>query len=137
MRVELAAHQPNFVALAVDSLGQKKLSKNPLRPTAPEATKYEITHVGPKIEYRPAGAPSSEPPAWTFEFSRKEIHLTSLYYAQNPPPALLLNINVNISRATLLGLTNDDGSVRLPALRSRHCRGEGFCYARADRPPPI
>ena len=59
MRVELAAHQPNFVALSVDSLGQKKLSKNPLRPPEEEATKYEIAHVGPKIEYRAAGATAS------------------------------------------------------------------------------
>ncbi|HVA00758.1 MAG TPA: hypothetical protein VMV34_03790 [Terriglobia bacterium] len=116
MRVELAAHQPSFVALAVDSLGQKKLSANPLRLPAANATKYEITHAGSKIEYRPVGAPASEPPAWTFEFSTKEIRLTSTYSAQNPPPPLLLDINVNISRATLLGLMNNDGSVRLPAL---------------------
>ena len=116
MRVELAAHQPAFVALAVDSLGQRKLSANPLRPPDTTRTKYEITRVGPKIEYRPVGAPASEPPAWTFEFSQKEIHLTSIYSAKSPPPLLLLNINVNISRATLLGLMDDDASVRLPAL---------------------
>ena len=116
MRVELAAHQPSFVALAVDSLGQKKLSANPLRLPAANATKYEITHAGSKIEYRPVGAPASEPPAWTFELSTKNIHLTSTYSAKNPPPPLLLDINVNISRATLLGLMNNDGSVHLPAL---------------------
>lgn len=116
MRVELAAHQPNFAALAVDSLGQKKLSTNPLRPPAATQNRYEITHVGPKIEYRPAGSPSSEPPAWTFEFSRKEIHLTSLYSRENPPRPIVLNINANIVPATLLGLMNNDGDVRLPAL---------------------
>jgi hypothetical protein len=116
VRVELAAHQPNFVALAVDSLGQKKLSANPLRPPAAEGMKYEITHAGSKVEYRAVGAPPSEPAAWTFEFSKKEIHLTSNYSAQNPPPPMLLDINVNVSRATLLGMMNKDGSVRLPAL---------------------
>jgi hypothetical protein len=57
MRVELAPHEPSFVALAMDSLGQKKLNASPLKP-----------------------------PIWTFEFSKKEIPLTSLYSAQNPPP---------------------------------------------------
>ncbi len=116
MRVELAAHEPNFTALAVDSLGQNKLSKNPLRPPAADAKEYQITRMGPQVEYRVAGAPSSEPPAWTFEFSKKAIHLISNYSAKNPPPPMLLNINVNISRATLLGMMNADGSVRLPAL---------------------
>ncbi len=116
MRVELAARVPNFAALAVDSLGQKKLSKNPLRPPATNGKEYAITRVGRKIEYRVAGAPASEPAAWTFEFSQKTIHLTSNYSAQNPPAPMLMNINVNITRATLLGLMNKDGSVRLPAL---------------------
>lgn len=116
IRAQVASDQPAFVALAVDSLGQKKLNANPLRPPRKTRTKYSVTRVGEKIEYRPAGAPLSEPPAWSFEFSQKEIHLTSLYSAKNPPPPIVLNINANVSQATLLGLMNNDGSVRLPAL---------------------
>ncbi|MGA8185823.1 MAG: hypothetical protein WB819_19515 [Terriglobia bacterium] len=41
MRVGLAANQPAFVTLAVDSLGQKKLSVNPLRPPAVGKTRYK------------------------------------------------------------------------------------------------
>jgi Bacterial alpha-L-rhamnosidase 6 hairpin glycosidase domain len=123
MRVSLAANQPAFVTLAVDSLGHKKLSVNPLRPPAAGKTRYEVTRSGAKIEYRPVGAPRSQPAAWTFEFSAKQIHLSSVFSAQNPPPSLLLDFNVNISRATLLGMMNQDGSVRLPALL--HMPGRG------------
>jgi hypothetical protein len=62
------------------------------------------------------GAPSGSPPAWTFEFSAHEIHLHSSYSRENPPPSLVLTFNPHINHATLLGLLNDDGSVRLPAL---------------------
>lgn len=116
MRVELAANQPAFVALAVDSLGKKKLSANPLRPPVATATKYDVTRVGRKFEYRRTGAPSSAPPAWAFEFSARHIYLHSYYSREDPAPPLVLNFNTNIDAATLLGLMNDDGTVRLPAL---------------------
>jgi hypothetical protein len=115
-RAQMAVDEPAFVALAVDSLGHKKLDANPLRPPRDTRTKYKVTRAGSKIEYRPAGASASLPPVWSFDFSPKQIRLTSVYSSQNPSPPLLLNINVNISRATLLGLMNKDGSVRLPAL---------------------
>ncbi len=116
IRVKLAGDQPAFVDLVVDSLGKKKLDSNPLRPPAAIPTQYEVTHAGPRIEYRPAGSSRSLLPVWTFEFSEKFIHLTSNYSPAAPPPALLLNIDVNINRATLLGLMNADQTVRLPAL---------------------
>ena len=116
MRVELAPDQPAFVALAVDSLGKNKLSVNTLRPPAQPGEKYELTRLGSRFEYRPAGAPSSAPPAWTFDFSARGVHLRSSYSVENPPPSLTLNFNPHINHATLLGPMNDDGSVRLPAL---------------------
>lgn len=115
-RAQMAPDQPGFVSLAVDSLGRGKLNANPLRPPGETQTKYRVTRVGSKLEYRRAGASASLPPVWTFEFSPKQIHMTSVYSAASPPPPLLWNFNVNISRATLLGLVNKDGSVRLPAL---------------------
>lgn len=115
LRVELAADQPAFTALTVDSLGTKKLGKNPLRPPGKPGQKYELRRVGGKFEYRPAGSPSS-PPVWTFEFSDRHMQLHSTYSAGNAPPPLLLDINPHVSRGTLLGLFNDDGTIRLPAL---------------------
>ena len=116
MRVELAQDQPAFVALAVDSLGKNKLSVSPLQPLARPGKEYELSRIGSRFEYRPVGAPSGAPPAWTFEFSARQMHLHSCYSGENPPPSLMLNFNPHINHATLLGLMNDDGSVRLPAL---------------------
>ena len=116
MRVELAQDQPAFTALAVDSLGKNKFGVNSLRPPAGRGNRYSLSRIGSRHEYRPVGAPSGSPPAWTFEFSAHEIHLHSSYSRENPPPSLVLTFNPHINHATLLGLLNDDGSVRLPAL---------------------
>jgi hypothetical protein len=116
MRMEMAPDQPAFTALSIDSLGKSKLGLNPLRlPGAPDK-KYEVRHAGSEFEYRAAGGPASAPAVWTFEFLPKQIHLHSSYSAANPPPPLVLNFNTFVNHATLLGIMNDDGSVRLPAL---------------------
>jgi hypothetical protein len=116
MRIELASDQPAFKALAVDSLGKNKLRLNPLRPAGTPDKKYQLRREGSKFEYRLVGAPTSAPAAWTFDFSTKQIRLHSFFSPGNPPPALVLNFNSFVNHATLLGLMNDDGSVRLPAL---------------------
>ena len=116
LRVELAPDQPAFVALAVDSLGKNKLGVNALRPPAKQGKAYELTRTGDRFEYRPVGAPAGAPPTWSFEFSARRMHLHSSYSGENPPPPLVLNFNPHSNHATLLGLMNDDGSVRLPAL---------------------
>ena len=116
MRVELAQDQPAFVSLAVDSLGKNKLSLSALRaPARPEGT-YELRRVGSTFEYRTSGIRTTAPPIWTFEFSAQQMHLHSHFAGGNPPPPLMLNFNSYLNHATLLGLINDDGSVRLPAL---------------------
>ena len=116
LRVELAHDQPAFATLAVDSLGKSKLSLNTLRPPARAGNKYKVSRLASRFEYRPAGAPSGARPAWTFEFSARGVHLRSSYFVEDPPPPLTLDFNPHINHATLLGLMNDDGSVRLPAL---------------------
>jgi hypothetical protein len=75
-----------------------------------------MRRAGSVVEYRPQGAPANSSPAWTFELSAKQIRLRSSYSLANPPPPLVLNFNSFVNHATLLGLMNDDGSVRLPAL---------------------
>jgi hypothetical protein len=114
LRVELAPNQPAFTVLAVDSLGKKKLAKNPLR--APAAGKsYELRKSGPRLEYRLTGSLASAP-VWSFEFSDRQVKLRSNYSAGNPVPPISLDINPHVSRGTLLGLFNDDGTIRLPAI---------------------
>jgi hypothetical protein len=115
MRVELAQDQPAFVALAVDSLGQNKLSVSALRLPAKPQGAYALHRAGSTFEYRPLGDRTSAP-GWTFEFSERQIRLHSHFAGGNPPPPVVLNFNSQINHATLLGFINDDGSVRLPAL---------------------
>ena len=116
MRVELAQDQPAFLSLAVDSLGKNKFSVSALRPSAKPEGAYEVRRVGSMFEYRPSGTRTLTPPAWTFEFSARRMHLRSHFAAWNPPPPLILNFDSYLNHATLLGFINDDGSVRLPAL---------------------
>ena len=116
VRVEVARDQPAWVALAVDSLGKKKLSVSALRPPSKAEHLYELRRVGDVFEYRPSRGSTTAPPAWAFEFSTRQIHLRSHFDAANPPPPLVLNFNSRVNHATLLGLLNEDGSVRLPAL---------------------
>ena len=116
MRVEIAQEQPAFVALAVDSLGKSKLSVSALRSPDKPQRAYQLHRVGSTFEYRTLGTPVAAPPEWSFEFSDQRIHLRSHFAGGDPPPPVVLNFNSQINHATLLGLINDDGSVRLPAL---------------------
>ena len=59
LRVELAPNQPAFTVLAVDSLGKKKLNRNPLRAPAEPSKFYEVRKSGTRFEYRLAGSPAS------------------------------------------------------------------------------
>lgn len=117
MRVEPAKDQPAFVALAVDSLGKNKLGTNLIRhdpKTSP--VKFGMSRRGRTTEYRFAGASSTAPPAWSFEFSPKQICLRSYYSDGNVPPPLVLDFDPEVNHATLLGLMYDNGQVNLPAL---------------------
>src|SRR5271157_1433139 len=116
MRVELASDQPAFVAFTVDSLGKNKLSSNPLRPPSKTETAYQVRQMDTTFEYRSTGVPAAAPPAWTFQFSPRQIRLHSHFTTGNPPPPLVLDFNPHLNHATLLGLINEDSSVRLPAL---------------------
>ena len=116
MRVQLAPDQPAFVALDLDSLGKGKLNTNPLKPPEPAKRTYTLRQAGSTFEYRPSGTSVTTPPVWTFEFSAHQIHLRSHFAASDPPPPLVLTFNPHLNHATLLGIINEDSSVRLPAL---------------------
>src|SRR5258708_1034656 len=88
--IAMSPYQPAIMSLAVDSLGKSKLGPNPLRPPEALENKFLLVHTRSKFEYRVPGAPSSAPPAWTFEFSARQMHLRSVYSTDNPPPALVL-----------------------------------------------
>lgn len=116
IRAEMAPDQPAFLAFTVDSLGMSKLSANPLRPPAKPDAPYQVRRVRNTIEYRPAARSTAAPAAWSFTFSPRQILLRSQFSAGSPPPALVLPFNPHLNHATLLGIINDDSSVRVPAL---------------------
>ncbi len=113
LRVEFARDQPAFAALAVDSLGKNKLNFDPLiRPPA-SLDGFTVKRNGGRIEYRGV---ADTTPLWVFEPSERQITLRSSYSASHPAPPLVMDFDLRLCRATLLGLLNDDGSIRLPAL---------------------
>jgi hypothetical protein len=116
LRVEVAPDQPGLVALAVDSLGKNKLSVSPLRPPGKAERAYQLRREGNRFEYDAPGASVDAPPAWTFDFSPRQIHLRSRFSEGNPPLPITLDFDSRVNHATLLGLINADGSVRLPAI---------------------
>jgi hypothetical protein len=116
LRIELAADQPALTALAVDSLGKNKLNLNALRPPSSPEGAYELYHVGSTFEYRLKGTPVRTPAVWAFVFSDRGVQLRTHFASSSPPPPLVLNFNSYLNHATLLGHSNGDGSVRLPAL---------------------
>jgi hypothetical protein len=116
LRVEFSKDQPAFVALAVDSLGKGKLSVNPLLPPAVAPRPFEVRRYGQRVEYRLSGAPPSRPPVWAIETSARQMSIQSSSEGKDSAPPLVMDFDLQLCHATLLGLLNDDGSVRLPAL---------------------
>jgi hypothetical protein len=121
-RVEAAADYPAFVTLAVDSLGKNKLDLNVLQGSVASG-RFASRNQGHSVEYRSPSQPVTAPPVWSFEFAPKRIVLRSNYSAGTGVPPLVLNFDPILCHATLLGLMNGDGSVRLPALLHLPDRG--------------
>ena len=115
-KVELAGNQPNFLTLAVDSLGNGRLSTNLVRQLSEPAQAYEVHWEGHTAEYRPAGAPLSTPPVWSFEFSGRAMIIRSEYAPGESASPPTVTFNPWASHATLLGLFNEERNIRLPAL---------------------
>jgi alpha-L-rhamnosidase-like protein len=115
LRVQMAADQPNFQSFSVDSLGKSKLGLNVMLPLAEPGRKYKVSRDGNTIEYRVAGA-GGKPAAWSFLFNERGLVIRSSYSKKDSPQALILNFDPGRSHATLLGLLNDQGEMRLPAL---------------------
>lgn len=113
LRVQMAADQPGFTGLAVDSLGKGKLDRNAMLPLAPSELRFRVRQQGQSVIYSLPGA--EDEPVWTFTFGDSNLLIESWYSPATPNQPLVLNFSID-SYATLLGLLSDFGTVRLPAL---------------------
>ena len=75
-----------------------------------------MRQAGSTFEYRAPGASHATPPVWSFEFSARHIHLRSNFPGSGTLPPLVLNFDPYLNHATLLGIINEDSTVRLPAI---------------------
>ena len=110
LKVELAADAPAFTTLSVDSLGTGKLSINPVLAGAAAETGYRLRRRGDILDYL-----ADERPVWSFQFAERSLRVRSQYQGKAQPP-LVVEFDPHICHATLLGIIEADGRVRLPAL---------------------
>jgi hypothetical protein len=108
LRIQMAPNQPNFVILDVDSLGKNKLGGNLMLPLKTAGRQYKASREGDIWTYKLDG--KEDGPEWTFVFSDSGFAIRS---SNNVTEPLILGFGCH---ATLLGLIDDLGDVRLPAL---------------------
>ena len=118
--IRLSLGQPGFAALVFDGLGEAKPGPNALRPPAGNDV-YRATRGvqdgGAWVEYRRAGhgGRGAARAGDLRSATANSVSFRSGRAAEKPRP-LLLNFDAERCHVTLLGLMNDDGTVRLPAV---------------------
>jgi len=117
LEAEVSLTRPQFLRLLIDSLGRGRFRTGTLQPSVaatspPTAARQTATGV----EYRRKGLAATTPARWTIDFGAKGLTLVSRWSEADPPEPIVLEFNPKVSRATLLGRLNADGSVRLPAV---------------------
>jgi len=120
---EVSLRQPAFRALSVDSIGLGEFAVSSLRMPEEIGTEYSVRRNGNRVEYREANAAETSPACWIFKFRDREIRLVSRWSKDGHPNPLTFETDPDICHVTLLGMLNEDGSVRLPALM--HFPGQG------------
>ncbi|MBN2577753.1 MAG: hypothetical protein JXB10_02090 [Pirellulales bacterium] len=133
--VELSLHQPQFLRLAADSLGEGRFPAGALR-SPPAAERPTVaTRSGNRVEYRRKDSASPAPARWTFEFGEKTIRMVSQWTADDPPEPVVLDFDSKCCHATLLGLVRPDRTMPLPAIL--HLPDQGSFRITAAGPAPL
>ncbi len=130
LHVKMAADQPGFLALTLDSLGKDKLDGNVMLPLSKSSATWMASRKDQTIAY--ALAETGDAPLWTFEFTARSVLVRSTYSPKSFSQPLVLGFTVD-SHATLLGLLTDYGTMRLPALLHFPHRGTFRITAATDR----
>ena len=118
LEAEISLLRPQFLALSVDSLGHGKFRTDTLQPSlaAAGAQENDAKRTDSGVEYHRKGVAASTPARWTIRLDTNGFTLISRWSESDPPEPIVLEFNPKLSRATLLGTFNPDGSVRLPAI---------------------
>jgi hypothetical protein len=136
IEARISARAPGLEALNIDGLGLDKRGPNVLRAQTPADTNFVVTvspvAAGKRVEYRRAGLPANGTPSWIIEVNADGLSIASLWSPTNTPGPLTFRFNTDMCRTTVLGLLNDDGTVRLPALM--HLPGQGSLRITAAGP---
>jgi hypothetical protein len=117
--VRVSLRQPAFVSLGVDSLGLNEWGANPLRPPAGVPAPFQVrcaTNRVLRLEYSRSDQAAAHPGGWRIEVAERSIRLLSSWSEAEKPEALVLEFDPHRCHVTLLGLFNQDGSIRLPAV---------------------
>jgi hypothetical protein len=127
IETSISLSAPGLEALDIDGLGLGKRGANTIRAQAPSNTIYVamVSSAGSdrRVEYRHAGESTNVAPTWTIEADERGLRLISQWNAEVAPEALPLAFILGKCHTTVLGLFNNDGTMRLPALM--HLPGQG------------
>jgi len=127
LEVRMSPSAPGLVALEVDSLGLGKRGTNVLRTMDATNADFVVTSSavagGKEADYRQPGQPLNTPPVWSITARERQLLLVSQWSNGNRPAPLVLTFDTSRCHATVLGLMNDDGRMRLPAVM--HLPGQG------------
>jgi hypothetical protein len=123
----MSTRAPGLDALNIDCLGLGKRGANAIRAPATSNADFVATVStaagGKRVDYRHAGRPLGTLPPWSIEADERRLMFVSQWSDAEAPDPLTLTFNTERCHTTLLGILNDDGTVRLPALM--HLPGQG------------
>lgn len=127
LEVQIAAHAPGLDVLNIDGLGLGRRGPNVLHEQTSSTTNFVPTistfEGGKRVDYRRVGLSTNTPPPWSIEVNERCLTFVSQWSAAGAPEPLPLKFDTSRCHATVLGILNDDGTMRLPALI--HLPGQG------------
>jgi len=127
LEVQIDAHAPGLALLDIDGLGLGKRGTNVLREQTSSNANFvatvSIVAGGKKADYRHVDQPTNSPAPWSIEVNEHYLTLVSQWSAAGAPEPLSLMFDASRCHATVLGILNVDGTLRLPALM--HLPGQG------------
>jgi Bacterial alpha-L-rhamnosidase 6 hairpin glycosidase domain len=118
--VTLSPDHPALLSLAVDSIGGGRLLKNVLSAGTGATSSFHATRLAPpngvSVAYVRGDAPAGSAPEWTLAADGRGIRATALWTGDTRSEPLTLTFDTHRCYATLLGLFDKNGDIRLPAV---------------------